>query len=176
MLSEHSFFLDGFQCFRISRPLSFSIRKNRPGFFPRSFFTRPWCLNPWTVKSCRSDLELSDAQLVVYRIKLGLKRQCHNRPKSITLAFFHSALRANTLPLTASQAHYFQTSSLFPFSRLFLFHQPCQIQRHSQGSWPMARMFRPGNSAPSSEGGGGISKKRSRCGRPFVGMPHLPGI
>ena len=121
------------------------------------------------MKSGRSDLGHSDAQLVVYRFKLGLKRQRRNRPKFITLAFFHSAIRDTTLTLTASQAHYFQTSSLFPFSRLFLFHQPGQIQRHSQGSWPMARMFRPGNSAPSSEGGGGNSKKRSRCGRPFVG-------
>ena len=101
--------------FQISCTSHSPIRKNPARNFPRSFFIRPRRLNPWTVKSCRSDLELSDAQLVVYRIKLGLKRQCHNRPKSITLAFFHSALRAKTLPLTASQAHFFQTSSLFLF-------------------------------------------------------------
>ena len=155
--------------FQISCTIHSPIRKNPARNFPRSFFIRPRRLNPWTVKSCRSDLGHSDAQLVVYRFKLGLKRQCWNRPKQITLAFFHSALRAKTLPLTASQAHYFQTSSLFLFSRLFLFHQPGQIQRHSPVAWPMARVFRPGNSAPSSEGGGGNSKKRSRCGRPFVG-------
>ena len=89
--------------------------QNHPVFFPRSFFIRPRRLNPWTVKSCRSNLGHRNAQLVVYRFKLGLKRQCWNRPKQITLAFFHSALRATTLTLTASQAHYFQTPSLFSF-------------------------------------------------------------
>jgi hypothetical protein len=83
--------------------------------FPRSFFIRPRRLNPWTVKSCRSDLRYGDARLVVHRFKLGLKRQRRNRPKYITLAFFHSAIRDTTLTLTASQAHYFQTPSLFLF-------------------------------------------------------------
>ena len=49
-LSERSFCPDGLQCFRISRLLSFSIRKNHPVIFPRSFFIRPrkLPLRPWT--------------------------------------------------------------------------------------------------------------------------------
>ena len=128
--------------------------------FSRSFFIRPRRLNPWTVKSCRSDLELSDAQLVVYRIKLGLKRQCHNRPKSITLAFFHSALRAKTLPLTASQAHYFQTSSLFSFSRVCSFFTnrvKSSATPRVLGPWPGC--FALGTPRPLLRGAGGILKK-----------------
>ena len=123
-------------------------------------FIRPRRLNPWTVKSCRSDLELSDAQLVVYRIKLGLKRQCHNRPKSITLAFFHSALRANTLPLTASQAHYFQTSSLFLFLEICSFFTnrvKSSATPRLLGPWPGC--FALGTPRPLLRGAGGVLKK-----------------
>ena len=145
--------------FQISCTSHSPIRKNPARNFPRSFFIRPRRLNPWTVKSCRSDLELSDAQLVVYRIKLGLKRQCHNRPKSITLAFFHSALRANTLPLTASQAHIFKRRRYF-LSRVCSFFTnrvKSSATPRVLGPWPGCFALR--TPSPLLKGAGGILKK-----------------
>ena len=133
--------------------------QNALRLFSPFVFIRPRRLNPWTVKSCRSDLELSDAQLVVYRIKLGLKRQCHNRPKSITLAFFHSALRAKTLPLTASQAHYFQTSSLFLFCVCSFFTNRVKSSATPRVLGPWPGCFALGTPRPLLRGAGGILKK-----------------
>jgi hypothetical protein len=145
--------------FQISCTSHSPIRKNPARNFPRSFFIRPRRLNPWTVKSCRSDLRYGDARLVVHRFKLGLKRQRRNRPKYITLAFFHSAIRDTTLTLTASQAHYFQTSSLFLFCVCSFFTNRVKSSATPRllGPWPGC--FALGTPRPLLRGAGGILKK-----------------